>query len=166
MRLATLRDGTRDGALIVVGPDGDRFLRPDDVAPTLQAALDEWTARRRSSRSWRAAGCRPRQEARRAAGPWRSSGRRCRALRMDRRLGVPDPRAARARRARRHAARDTRDRSARLPGRLGRPARAARRHPAARSRLGPGLRERGRRHPGRHAAGDARRPTRTRTCGC
>src|SRR6185295_9652852 len=42
MRLATLRDGTRDGALIGVGPDGDRFLRPDDVAPTLQAALDEW----------------------------------------------------------------------------------------------------------------------------
>jgi fumarylacetoacetate (FAA) hydrolase len=42
MRLATLRDGTRDGALIVVGPDGDRYLRPDDVAATLQGALDEW----------------------------------------------------------------------------------------------------------------------------
>jgi fumarylacetoacetate (FAA) hydrolase len=42
MRLATLRDGTRDGALIVVGPDGDRFLRPAMIAPTLQAALETW----------------------------------------------------------------------------------------------------------------------------
>jgi fumarylacetoacetate (FAA) hydrolase len=44
MRLATLRDGTRDGALIVVGPDGERFASATDVAPTLQAALDGWTA--------------------------------------------------------------------------------------------------------------------------
>jgi len=42
MRLATLRDGTRDGALIVVGRDGDRFARAAAVAPTLQAALDDW----------------------------------------------------------------------------------------------------------------------------
>jgi fumarylacetoacetate (FAA) hydrolase len=42
MRLATLRDGTRDGALIVVGPDGDRFLRPGGAAPTLQAVLENW----------------------------------------------------------------------------------------------------------------------------
>ena len=42
MRLATLRDGTRDGALIVVGRDGDRFARAATVAPTLQAALDDW----------------------------------------------------------------------------------------------------------------------------
>jgi fumarylacetoacetate (FAA) hydrolase len=42
MRLATLRDGTRDGALIVVGRGGDRFARAAAVAPTLQAALDDW----------------------------------------------------------------------------------------------------------------------------
>jgi fumarylacetoacetate (FAA) hydrolase len=42
MRLATLRDGTRDGALIVVSRDGDRFLRPGGIAPTMQAALDDW----------------------------------------------------------------------------------------------------------------------------
>ena len=42
MRLATLRDGTRDGALIVVGPDGDRYLRPGETAPSLQALLDDW----------------------------------------------------------------------------------------------------------------------------
>src|SRR5262245_47700740 len=42
MRLATLRDGTRDGALIVVGRDGDRYLRSGPALPTLQAALDDW----------------------------------------------------------------------------------------------------------------------------
>jgi fumarylacetoacetate (FAA) hydrolase len=42
MRLATLRDGTRDGALIVVGRDGDRYVRPGASLPTLQAALDDW----------------------------------------------------------------------------------------------------------------------------
>jgi fumarylacetoacetate (FAA) hydrolase len=42
VRLATLRNGTRDGALVVVGRDGDRFARATVVAPTLQAALDDW----------------------------------------------------------------------------------------------------------------------------
>jgi fumarylacetoacetate (FAA) hydrolase len=40
--LATLRDGTRDGMLVVVGDDGDTFARAAGVAPTLQAALDDW----------------------------------------------------------------------------------------------------------------------------
>lgn len=44
MRLATLRDGTRDGALIVVDPKGERCVSARDVAPTLQAALDDWDA--------------------------------------------------------------------------------------------------------------------------
>jgi fumarylacetoacetate (FAA) hydrolase len=42
MRLATLPDGTRDGALVVVGPGGRTFARAARVAPTLQAALDDW----------------------------------------------------------------------------------------------------------------------------
>ena len=42
MRLATLRDGTRDGALLVVGHDGRAFARAAEIAPTLQAALDDW----------------------------------------------------------------------------------------------------------------------------
>ena len=42
MRLATLRDGTRDGALVVVGAEGRTFARAARVAPTLQAALDDW----------------------------------------------------------------------------------------------------------------------------
>jgi len=42
MRLATLRDGSRDGALIVVDPSGSRYIAATDVAPTLQSALDTW----------------------------------------------------------------------------------------------------------------------------
>lgn len=44
MKLATLRDGTRDGRLIVVDPKGRSFAPADDIAPTLQAALDDWDA--------------------------------------------------------------------------------------------------------------------------
>jgi fumarylacetoacetate (FAA) hydrolase len=42
MKLATLRDGTRDGALVVVRPDGRAFAPARDAARTLQAALDSW----------------------------------------------------------------------------------------------------------------------------
>jgi fumarylacetoacetate (FAA) hydrolase len=42
MRLATLRDGTRDGALVVVTPDGARGVPAGAAARTLQAALDDW----------------------------------------------------------------------------------------------------------------------------
>jgi fumarylacetoacetate (FAA) hydrolase len=42
MRLATLRDGTRDGALVVVDRAGRSFARAGAIAPTLQAALDDW----------------------------------------------------------------------------------------------------------------------------
>ncbi|MGC3996633.1 MAG: fumarylacetoacetate hydrolase family protein [Anaeromyxobacter sp.] len=42
MRLATLRDGTRDGRLVVVRRDGDAVLDATGVARTLQDALDRW----------------------------------------------------------------------------------------------------------------------------
>jgi fumarylacetoacetate (FAA) hydrolase len=42
MKLATLRDGTRDGTLLVLSRDLARALKADHVAPTLQAALDDW----------------------------------------------------------------------------------------------------------------------------
>ncbi len=42
MRLATIRDGSRDGRLVVVRRDGDACLDASRVAPTLQAALDRW----------------------------------------------------------------------------------------------------------------------------
>jgi fumarylacetoacetate (FAA) hydrolase len=43
MRLATLRDGSRDGALVVVDRAGRSCARVPGVAPTLQAALDDWS---------------------------------------------------------------------------------------------------------------------------
>lgn len=42
MKLATLRDGTRDGRLVVVSRDLTRYCAADNIAPTLQAALDGW----------------------------------------------------------------------------------------------------------------------------
>ena len=44
MKLATLRDGSRDGRLAVVSRDLTRCLPATEIAPTLQAALDDWTA--------------------------------------------------------------------------------------------------------------------------
>ncbi len=42
MKLASLKQGGRDGSLIVVARDLSRALRADGIAPTLQAALDDW----------------------------------------------------------------------------------------------------------------------------
>ena len=42
MKLATLRNGTRDGRLVVVSRDLTRATDAARIAPTLQAALDKW----------------------------------------------------------------------------------------------------------------------------
>jgi fumarylacetoacetate (FAA) hydrolase len=42
MKLATIRDGTRDGRLVVVSRDLTRCSDARHIAPTLQRALDEW----------------------------------------------------------------------------------------------------------------------------
>ena len=42
MKLATLKNGTRDGALVVVSTDLTRAVTVPDIAATLQAALDDW----------------------------------------------------------------------------------------------------------------------------
>jgi len=44
MKLATLRAGGRDGTLVVVSRDLARAIRVPGIAPTLQAALDDWGA--------------------------------------------------------------------------------------------------------------------------
>ena len=44
MRLATRQNGTRDGALMLVDSSGERFASAAQIAPTLQAALDDWDA--------------------------------------------------------------------------------------------------------------------------
>jgi fumarylacetoacetate (FAA) hydrolase len=42
MKLATLRDGTRDGALLIVSRDLTQAASANDISPNLQAALDDW----------------------------------------------------------------------------------------------------------------------------
>lgn len=42
MKLASLKEGGRDGTLIVVSRDLARGVRVPDIAPTLQAALEDW----------------------------------------------------------------------------------------------------------------------------
>src|SRR4051812_1507680 len=42
MKLASIKNDTRDGALAVVSRDLARATLAYDVAPTLQAALDDW----------------------------------------------------------------------------------------------------------------------------
>ena len=42
MKLATLKNGARDGRLVVVSKDLTRYTDAAAIAPTLQAALDKW----------------------------------------------------------------------------------------------------------------------------
>ena len=156
MKLATLRAGGRDGTLVVVNRDGSRYAPAGAVAPTLQAALDDWTRAEPGLRAL--AGALERGQA-----PSQPLDVRA--------LHAPLPRAYEwvdgsaflnhvilVRKARgAGAARDAAQRSARLPGRLERPARAHRRHPARRPGVGARLRVGGLRRARRHAAGDARR---------
>ncbi|MEO7096116.1 MAG: fumarylacetoacetate hydrolase family protein, partial [Polyangiales bacterium] len=44
MKLATLRDGSRDGRLLVVRKDGEVGATSPDSWPTMQRALDDWDA--------------------------------------------------------------------------------------------------------------------------
>lgn len=42
MKLATLKDGSRDGRLVLVSKDLSTYTDATDIAPTLQAAMDDW----------------------------------------------------------------------------------------------------------------------------
>ncbi len=42
MKLGSLREGGRDGTLVVVSRDLSRAVRADGIAPTLQRALEDW----------------------------------------------------------------------------------------------------------------------------
>ena len=44
MKLATLRDGSRDGRLLIVRRDGEAAAPSPDAWPTLQRVLDDWDA--------------------------------------------------------------------------------------------------------------------------
>lgn len=43
MKLATIRNNTRDGQLVVVSQNLEQAVTVQDIAPTLQAALDQWS---------------------------------------------------------------------------------------------------------------------------
>ncbi|MET0496829.1 MAG: fumarylacetoacetate hydrolase family protein, partial [Steroidobacteraceae bacterium] len=43
MKLATLRNGSRDGQLVIVSRDLSQAVAAPQIAPTLQAALDDWS---------------------------------------------------------------------------------------------------------------------------
>lgn len=43
MKLATIKDGSRDGYLVVVSRDLTRCVSAETIAPSLQAALDDWS---------------------------------------------------------------------------------------------------------------------------
>ena len=45
LRLATRRNGTRDGQLMLVSPSGEHWTSAAAVAPTLQDLLDHWSAK-------------------------------------------------------------------------------------------------------------------------
>ncbi len=42
MKLATLRDTTRDGKLVVISRDNTRYVEASNIAQTMQEALDRW----------------------------------------------------------------------------------------------------------------------------
>ncbi len=42
MKLASLKNGSRDGELVIVSSDLSRAVKADSVAPTLQRLLDDW----------------------------------------------------------------------------------------------------------------------------
>lgn len=44
MKLATIKDGSRDGCLVVVNKALNKAVKVADIAPTLQYALDNWQA--------------------------------------------------------------------------------------------------------------------------
>lgn len=44
MKLGSLKDGGRDGTLIVVSRDLKQAVKADTIAPTLQAALEDWSS--------------------------------------------------------------------------------------------------------------------------
>ena len=51
MKLASLKEGGRDGTLIVVERDLKRAVRASHIAPTLQTALEDWRYRAQAA-SW------------------------------------------------------------------------------------------------------------------
>ena len=146
MKLATLKGPGRDGRLVVVSRDLDRAVEVPRIAPTLQAALDDWAALAPRARAGSGAAGAGRARAG-GRGPVRAGGLRgapAARLPVRRRQRLSEPRGAGAPGARRRAAGRAPGRSADVPGRLGRLPRADRSDRGRRRGLGHRPRGRGR----------------------
>ena len=151
MKLATLRDGSRDGRLLVVRRDGEAAAparRTDAASARSTTGTPPSRSCARSPTSSTAA-----QLDGMPVDPLRLARAAAARLRVGRRLGVPQPRHPRPQGARRRAADDARDRSARstraAPASCsGRAIRSSCAMPA----WGLDFESRGLRHPRRHAA--------------
>ena len=44
MKLATIKNGTRDGRLAIVSKDLSRAVFAEDIAPTLLCAIEDWAS--------------------------------------------------------------------------------------------------------------------------
>ena len=163
VKLATLKRGGRDGRLAIVSRDLTRCLLGAGIAPTLQAALDDWdTLAPRLAERAAALEANPAQAGRDAL-RYRAMRRAAAArLSLGGRQRLRQSRGAGAQGARRGNAGLVLDRSAGVPGRLRRLARRARRRAVRRRSLGHRSRGRSRgdhrRRPHGHRRGRRRRP--------
>ncbi len=164
MKLATLRRGDRDGRLAIVSRDLTRCQLVPGIAPTLQAALDDWSAvQPQARRACGGARAQFRDLRRHAIRPRAVRGAAAARLSLGRWQRVRQSRRAGAQGARRGNAGVVLDRSAGVPGRLRRLVRRARRRTVWRRRLGHRSRSRGRRHHRRRPHGHRRRRRRRLT---
>ena len=160
MKLGSLKEGGRDGTLIVVDRAVKAAVRASSVAPTLQKALDDWATAEPKLRAL-AAAARRGQGARRLRSRHQGArGTAAARLSVGRRLGLRRACRAGAQGARRGDAAVLLDRSADVPGRLRFLHRPQRRHRGG--RRGPwhrfrrrDRRDRRRRADGRVARGGA-----------
>ena len=152
MKLATLKNGTRDGRLVVVSRDLTRYTDASFLAPTLQAALDDWqrlaphlAALAESLDHGAVPSARFHENDAHSPLP--------RAYQWADGFGLRQPRRTGAQIAWQRNAGRSSDRPADLPGRFGRLPRPARPDRAGRRGLGHRFRGRGRRRHRRRADG-------------
>ena len=117
MKLASLRDGSRDGQLVVVSRDLTTAHYATGIAPTLQQALDDWDFMAPQLQDLYDALNAGRAAPSLSLRPGAVHGAAAARLPVGRRLGLHQPRRAGAQGAQRRDARELLHRSADVPGR-------------------------------------------------